>query len=135
LDSTLFPSTSIFLILRNTGLTQYGFDKKDGTRHSTRLIFRPFSGTLTLANSAQSKKRAKQSEKRRRHNASQRSAMRTASKKTISAISGGDAAVASTAYAAAVPALDRAVSQGIIHKNKAARHKSRLNTKVKALQA
>ncbi|HAB45533.1 MAG TPA: 30S ribosomal protein S20 [Gammaproteobacteria bacterium] len=88
-----------------------------------------------MANSAQSKKRAKQSEKRRRHNASQRSAMRTAIKKTISAISGGDAAVAGTAYAAAVPALDRAVSQGIIHKNKAARHKSRLNTKVKALQA
>jgi small subunit ribosomal protein S20 len=61
--------------------------------------------------------------------------MRTAIKKTVSAISGGDAAAASAAYAAAAPALDRAVSKGIIHKNKAARHKARLNTKIKALQA
>jgi small subunit ribosomal protein S20 len=111
------------------------FDKKHPTLHSTPLIFRPFSGSFTLANTAQSKKRAKQSEKRRRHNASQRSAMRTAIKKTLTAIQGGDQATAKAAYDAAAPALDRAVSQGIIHKNKAARHKSRLNTKVKALQA
>jgi small subunit ribosomal protein S20 len=88
-----------------------------------------------LANSAQSKKRAKQSERRRQHNASQRSAMRTAIKKTVSAIAGGDVQAAGSAYAAAVPALDRAVSKGIIHKNKAARHKARLNMKLKALSA
>ena len=61
--------------------------------------------------------------------------MRTAIKKTIAAIAGGDKSVAQAAYQAAVPILDRAVTHGIIHKNKAARHKSRLNGHVNALAA
>tara|TARA_B100001146_G_C15927460_1_gene325642 strand:- start:164 stop:430 length:267 start_codon:yes stop_codon:yes gene_type:complete len=88
-----------------------------------------------VANTAQSKKRAKQSEKHRKHNASQRSSMRTAIKKAIAAIESGDYDAANSAYQAAVPILDRAVTHGIIHKNKASRHKSRLNTRVKALQS
>ncbi|MBT3427222.1 MAG: 30S ribosomal protein S20 [Gammaproteobacteria bacterium] len=88
-----------------------------------------------MANTAQSKKRAKQSEKRRKHNASQRSSMRTALKKAITAIDSGDYTTASEAYKAAVPILDRAVTHGIIHKNKASRHKSRLNSRLKAMQA
>ena len=88
-----------------------------------------------MANTAQSKKRARQAEGRRKHNASQRSAMRTAIKKTLAAVESGDYEAATAAYAAVVPVLDRAVTHGIIHKNKASRHKSRLNTNVKALKA
>ena len=60
--------------------------------------------------------------------------MRTAIKKTISAVGTGDYEAASAAYQQVVPVLDRAVNHGLIHKNKAARHKSRLNTQVKALK-
>ena len=88
-----------------------------------------------MANTPQAKKRARQSEVRRMHNASQRSAMRTAIKKAIAAVEAGDHAAAQAAYQVAVPVLDRAVTHGIIHKNKAARHKSRLNGHVKALAA
>jgi small subunit ribosomal protein S20 len=51
----------------------------------------------------------------------------------LSAIAAGDYAVASEAYKKAVPVIDRMADKGIIHKNKAARHKSRLNAQVKAL--
>ena len=86
-----------------------------------------------MANSAQARKRARQNETRRRHNASQRSAFRTAIKKTIAAVDGGDYESATAAYQSAVPIIDRAVTHGIIQKNKAARHKSRLNARVKAM--
>jgi small subunit ribosomal protein S20 len=87
-----------------------------------------------VANSAQARKRARQNEARRRHNASQRSAFRTAIKKTIAAVDGGDYEAATSAYQQAVPVIDRAVTHGLITKNKAARHKSRLNASVKALK-
>ena len=60
--------------------------------------------------------------------------MRTAIKKAIAGVDSGDYEAANAAYIAAVPVLDSAVTHGIIHKNKAARHKSRLNTRVKALK-
>jgi small subunit ribosomal protein S20 len=88
-----------------------------------------------LANSVQAKKRARQNEKRRQHNASLRSMVRTYLKKVDAAIASGDKAVAQEAYRASVPVIDRMADKGIIHKNKAARHKSRLNAKVKALGA
>lgn len=87
-----------------------------------------------MANTAQARKRAKQSEVRRRHNASFRSMVRTSIKKVDAAITGGDHTAAVAAYNAAVPVIDRMADKGIIHKNKAARHKSRLNTAVKALK-
>lgn len=87
-----------------------------------------------MANTAQARKRAKQNEVRRRHNASFRSMVRTQIKKVDAAIEGGDHAKAAEAYNAAVPVIDRMADRGIIHKNKAARHKSRLNTAVKALK-
>jgi len=87
-----------------------------------------------VANSSQARKRARQTETRRKHNASQRSAMRTAIKKAVAGVESGDYEVATAAYNAAVPVLDSAVTHGIIHKNKAARHKSRLNAKIKALK-
>ncbi len=88
-----------------------------------------------MANSPQAKKRARQAEKRRTHNASLRSLVRTNIKKVNAAISSGDAAMAKAAYDSAVPVIDRMADKGIIHKNKAARHKSRLNAQVKALSA
>ncbi|WP_299977003.1 30S ribosomal protein S20 [uncultured Pseudoteredinibacter sp.] len=88
-----------------------------------------------MANSPQAKKRARQNEKARQHNASLRSMVRTYIKKVNAAIDAGDADAAKAAYAAAVPVIDRIADKGIIHKNKAARHKSRLNAQVKALAA
>lgn len=87
-----------------------------------------------MANSSQARKRARQGETRRRHNASFRSMVRTQIKKVDAAIQEGDHAAASEAYNTAVPVIDRMADRGIIHKNKAARHKSRLNTAVKALK-
>jgi len=88
-----------------------------------------------VANSPQARKRARQAEKRRKHNASLRSLVRTQIKKVVAAVGTGDAEQARQAYAQAVPVIDRMADKGIIHKNKAARHKSRLNAKVKALAA
>jgi small subunit ribosomal protein S20 len=88
-----------------------------------------------VANSPQAKKRARQNDKARKHNASLRSMVRTYIKKVNAAIEAGDVEAAKTAYAAAVPVIDRIADKGIIHKNKAARHKSRLNAQVKALAA
>lgn len=86
-----------------------------------------------MANIKSAKKRALQSEKRRQHNASRRSMTRTSLKKILAAIATGDKALAQTAYSAAVPLLDRMATKGLIHKNKAARHKSRLAAQIKAL--
>ncbi|HAZ80659.1 MAG TPA: 30S ribosomal protein S20 [Porticoccaceae bacterium] len=88
-----------------------------------------------MANSVQAKKRARQNEKRRQHNASLRSMVRTYLKKVDAAIATGDKATAQEAYNVSVPVIDRMADKGIIHKNKAARHKSRLNAQVKALSA
>lgn len=88
-----------------------------------------------MANTAQARKRARQAEKRRAHNASQRSMVRTYIKRVQAAIGSGDYDAANTAFAAAVPVIDRMADRGIMHKNKAARHKSRLNSAVKALKA
>ena len=86
-----------------------------------------------MANSAGSKKRARQAEKRRQHNASLRSMTRTYLKKVVAAIAAGDKEAAQAAFTVAAPALDSAASKGIFHKNKVARHKSRLNAQIKAL--
>ena len=86
-----------------------------------------------MANIKSAKKRAIQSEKRRQHNASRRSMTRTFIKKVVAAIASGDKAVAQAAFAAAQPILDRMATKGLIHKNKAARHKSRLSSQIKAM--
>lgn len=86
-----------------------------------------------MANTPQARKRARQNDKRRAHNASLRSMVRTYIKKTYAAIASGDEAAAREAYTKAVPVIDRLADKGIIHKNKAARHKSRLNNQIKAL--
>jgi small subunit ribosomal protein S20 len=88
-----------------------------------------------LANIKSAKKRARQAEKRRRHNAGLRSMVRTHIKKVINEIASGNKENAQKAYQDAVPVIDRMVTKGIIHKNKAARHKSRLSTQIKDLAA
>jgi small subunit ribosomal protein S20 len=86
-----------------------------------------------LANSAQARKRARQAEKRRTHNASQRSMVRTYIKRVQAAIASNDQAAAEVALTTAIPVIDKMASKGIMHKNKAARHKSRLNAGVRKI--
>ncbi len=88
-----------------------------------------------MANTLQAKKRAHQSEVRRRHNASQRSAYRTAIKKIIAAIDGSDYEAARSVYKDATPVMDKLTAKGIAHKNTTARHKARLNAKINALRS
>ncbi len=86
-----------------------------------------------MANSLQARKRARQSEKRRVQNAGQRSEMRTFIKKVRAAIAAGQADNARAAFHKAESVIDSAVSKGLIHKNTAARSKSRLNTSIRKL--
>lgn len=86
-----------------------------------------------MANIKSAKKRAKQNRVRNARNVAQRSMMRTAIKKVIKAIEAKDAVAARTAFDAAQPILDRFAARGLIHKNKAARHKSRLVARIRAL--
>ena len=86
-----------------------------------------------MANSKQSAKRARQGEKRRQHNVALRSRMRTAIKSVLHATEAGDADKAAALYKEAVPKIDTMVNKGLVHKNKAARHKSRLNAQIQAL--
>ena len=88
-----------------------------------------------MANSPQARKRARQNLTRRARNASHRSMFRTYLKRVEAAIAGGDKSAASEALTQAVPVIDRMAIKGIIHKNKAARHKSRLHARVQALGA
>ena len=86
-----------------------------------------------MANTAQARKRARQSIKQNMHNASQRSELRTAVKKVQKAILAGDKAAAQKIYQESMGVIDRIADKKIIHKNKASRHKSRLAAQVKAL--
>jgi small subunit ribosomal protein S20 len=88
-----------------------------------------------VANIKSARKRARQAEKTRKHNMGLRSMMRTKIKKVVNACDAGDKDAAVAAYKDAVPVIDSMINKGIVTKNKAARHKSRLNTRVKALSA
>ena len=86
-----------------------------------------------MANTAQARKRARQSVKQNMHNASLRSELRTAIKKVQKAIGAGDKTAAQKVYQESIGVIDRIADKKIIHKNKASRHKSRLSSQVKAL--
>ncbi len=86
-----------------------------------------------MANSAQARKRARQADSARERNASQRSAFRTAIKKVLKAIEGGDKSAAQQQFQESVGIIDRIADKKIFHKNKAARHKSRLASAIKAM--
>ncbi len=88
-----------------------------------------------MANSRHATKRARQGERRRQHNAALRSKMRTFLKKVVKAIESGDKKAAEGAYKDAVPLIDSSASMKLIHANKAARHKSRLNARIRAMSS
>lgn len=88
-----------------------------------------------MANSAQAKKRARQAAAQRLHNMAQRSAYRTAVKKVRKAIESGDKAAAQAALNENMAVMDSMADKKIVHKNKAARHKSRLAQQIKSLAA
>ena len=88
-----------------------------------------------MANIKSARKRARQAEKTRKHNMGLRSMMRTKIKNVVVACDAGDSDAAVAAYKEAVPVIDSMINKGIVPRNKAARHKSRLNTRVKALSA
>lgn len=86
-----------------------------------------------MANSAQARKRARQADKQRAHNMSLRSKLRTAIKKVQKAILAGDKTAAQSTFKDSMSVIDSIADKRIIHKNKAARHKSRLSAAIKAL--
>ena len=86
-----------------------------------------------MANTAQSKKRARQNDRRATVNKSRRSRIRTFLRKVEEAISNGDKSAASAALTAVQPELMRGVSKGIFHKNTAARKMSRLSARIKKI--
>ncbi len=86
-----------------------------------------------MANTVQAKKRARQAEVHRQHNAALRSTLRTHIKKVLKALESKDKAAAQTAFKEAMSVIDRVANKGIIHRNSAARHKSRLNQRLRAL--
>ena len=86
-----------------------------------------------MANTVQSKKRARQNERRFAVNKARRSRIRTFLRKVEEAIASGDQEAATAALRAAQPELMRGVSKGVFHKNTAARKMSRLSSRVKAI--
>jgi small subunit ribosomal protein S20 len=86
-----------------------------------------------LANSKQAVKRAHQATKRRIRNRWQKSRMNTSIRRVLEAVSAKDQPLANKAHQLMSALVDKLVSKGVIHKNKAARHKSRLSQKIKAI--
>lgn len=86
-----------------------------------------------MANTKSAEKRARQATARRARNVNQRSQARTSIKRVVTAVESGQKDQAAAALKQATPVIDAMARKGIIHKNKAARHKSRLNKRIKAL--
>ena len=87
-----------------------------------------------MANTASAEKAARQAKKHRARNVALRSRMRTAVRNVTTALAGGNKEAAKSSYQTAVPVIDSLVSKQIIHRNKAARHKSRLAARIRAMQ-
>ena len=88
-----------------------------------------------MANTAQAKKRARQNDKQRAHNAALRTQLRTAVKKVQKAVAAGDQGAALKQMQESQSVIDRIADKKIVHKNKASRHKSRLSAQIKAIAA
>lgn len=86
-----------------------------------------------MANSKQARKRVRQAEKRRQHNVARRSKMRTLLKRVREAIANRNKAEAESAFRVMTSILDKFACKGLIHKNKAARHKRSFAAQIKAL--
>lgn len=88
-----------------------------------------------MANTKSAEKAARNAAKQRTRNMALRSRMRSGMRKVVAAIGTGDKAAATAAYREAMPAVDALAGKGKIHRNKAARHKSRLSARIKSLGA
>ena len=88
-----------------------------------------------MANIRSAKKKARQAVVARARNTTQKSMFRTLIRNVVKAVEAKDKAKAEALYKDMVPVLDRYADKGMIHKNKAARHKSRINARIKALKA
>ena len=86
-----------------------------------------------MANNSSARKRVRQNERHRQNNITQKSRMRTAVKKVIKAADAGNSKEATALYGTAQPLIDSLVTKGLIHKNKAANLKSKLNKRIKAI--
>ena len=86
-----------------------------------------------MANTKSAEKRAHQATARRAHNVAQRSKVRSAVRKVVAAIQSGNKVEATAALKSATPIIDAMARKGLVHRNKAARHKSRLARQAKAL--
>ena len=86
-----------------------------------------------MANIKSAEKAARQAEKHRARNVALRSRMRSAIREVTSAVAAGNKQAAEASYRAAVPLIDTLVNKQIVHRNKAARHKSRLAARVRAM--
>ena len=86
-----------------------------------------------MANTKSAEKAARQAIKRRANNVAARSKLRSAIRNVTLAIGSGDKAEAESSYKAAMPVIDSMVNKRLIHKNKAARHKSRLVHRIRAM--
>ena len=91
------------------------------------------SGNSPLANIKSAKKRARQAIKRRAHNITLRSRVRTAIRRVVKAVEAGDKEGAKAGFAAVVPEIDRMANKGILPKNRAAHYKSQLNARLRTL--
>jgi len=86
-----------------------------------------------VANTKSAEKAARQAEKHRTRNLALRSRLRTVVRKVTSAVAAGNKQAAETSYREAVPVIDSLVNKQIVHRNKAARHKSRLAARIRAM--
>ena len=86
-----------------------------------------------MANNSSARKRVRQNERHRQNNITQKNRMRTAVKKVIKAADAGNSKEATALYGAAQPLIDSLATKGLIHKNKAANLKSKLNKRIKAI--
>ena len=102
-------------------------------RIAAAITIAPFRSGTRMANTKGARKAARQAEKRRRHNASLRSALTSAIKSVTKAIQAGDKVAARKVLSQASGTIDRIADKNIIHKNEAARHKSRLALRLKAM--
>ena len=122
----------VYMPKRENSILPVMIDKLLSDQHS----YAPYETTIRstiLANIASAKKRARQAEKHRLKNTGFRSMFRTYLKRIVTAIEAGDKEAATSAYKTALPLIDQMANKGLIHKNKAARHKSRLNTQILAM--
>jgi small subunit ribosomal protein S20 len=111
----------------------YLLDLPEGAPNNSRLFGAPALTESPLAIIQSAKKRARQAVKRRAHNVTLRSSVRTAVRRVMKAIEAGNKETAKAEFAAVVPQIDRMATKGILPKHRAAHYKSQLNSRLRAM--